>query len=354
MKISIDIGSFYIKAARLSLEGFPMMIPDANSKANYTLNKIEKIDAGFLIGYEPVNPQNTLWNNLTWNNGSIDKSWPTEALMALIVKKIKADSDAFSITALDFVIPVGFGEQQKNMLAIISKLVDAPRYSITETPMATIAHHRIQNLDTILVVDWGYSGLRISIVAKQNRNYKIVAHQEIVGGGGKDFTQKLSDVISANFEKRFSYAIPQFQNSLARIVEQLKIELSSNFHASQDSIIDNELVSISVSRKSFELSIKSEIEMALQKMNQFITESGFELQNINAIMLSGGCTMIPYIKGHLKNTFSTIRRVYDTDPITSAVLGAAINNTDTNFAELTNTEADMYAKIRSMPVNGFL
>ena len=352
MKISIDVGSFYIKAARLSLEGFPMMISDANSKANYTLNKIEKVDTGFLIGYEPVNPQNTQWNNLTWNS-SIDKSWPTEALMALIVKKVKADSDAFSIAALDFVIPVGFGEQQKNMLAIISKLVDVPKYSITETPIATIAHHRIQNLDTILVVDWGYSGLRISIVSKQNRNYKIVAHQEIVGSGGKDFTQRLSDVISANFEKRFSYAIPQFQNSLARIVEQLKIELSSNFHASQDSIIDNELVSVSVSRRSFELSIKSEVETALQKMNQFITESGFELQNINAIILSGGCTMIPYIKNHLKNTFSTIRRVYDTDPITSAVLGAAIAQNDFLSAKIIDV-SEFYNTIRSTAVNGVL
>lgn len=331
MEIGLDLGSYFVKASRLSLEGFPMTIQDGYSKSNYSINCLERVDNGFLIGQDsslsPVSDRFNLgFADTTHFTDQHDVVWHADTLLALILKKIKADIDTLAIDSVNFAIPVDLSEVQKKVINSAVKLAKINQCSLIEAPLAAIAHHRIHYLHKVLVLDWGYSGLKISIINKDNSSYQIFKHEEIMNIGGKAWTQKLVDEISKNFENRFGYTLPQLKNSSTKLAEELKLDLSICEYATQDVIIDTELVNITIARQAFEQSIKSDLGVGMEAIKKLIEASDYQLSQIEGIVLTGGCMNIPCVKQRLRETFTQTKKWFDNDPLTAIAMGASAYN----------------------------
>ena len=366
MKIGIDLGSYFIKASRLSLEGFPMAIQDGFTKLNYSLNCVEKVENGFLVGYDFVAAASPQKLNLVLTDApqevcftdQASAPWPIETLLALILKKIKADIDTTRVESVNFAVPMGLNEVQKKVFYDAALLANITQSSLIETPLAAIAYHKIQHLNTVLVIDWGYSGLKITAVRKQKDTYQIVKHQEVKNIGGNIFTQKLADIVLDNFEKRFGYALSQFKDKAAKIAEDLKIELSVSEYASQDIIIDGELVNITMYRQAFEASIKTDLDAGVEAIKKMIDESGYSSTQIEAVVLAGGCVSTPCVKRRLKATFTEIKKWYDNEPLLAIAMGASVfddnNIPQKNVASNTPEFSQQQNLVKNTAVNGLI
>jgi molecular chaperone DnaK (HSP70) len=359
MKIGLDIGDNYIKVARLSLEGFPMMVQDGFTKLNHTLNCLEKVENGFLIGYESVTSQKSIAITFAKATGNLpiftDMSgvvWVIETLLALLLKKIKTDIDTMGIESAIFAVPVGLNETQKNVIHAATKLADINHVVLVDAPLAAIAHHKIQQLNNVLVIDWGYSGVKLAIVTKRVNTYQIERSLDILDIGGQSFTNKLTTIIEGNFEKRFGYALPNLRNNPLKVAEELKIELSANEYASRDIVIDSELINITVSRTTFTEAIKPDVDRGIDAIQQFI-----DSLTIEAVILTGGCMLIPDVKKCLKTTLSSIKKWYDTEPLAAATMGAAVFNiTGTEYKTGTPHAQFLEQKntVKNTAVNGLI
>ena len=162
----------------------------------------------------------------------------------------------------------------------------------------------LSNNESALVFDIGYNGTVISVVKRDKNVFRSIANKYINGIGGRVFCNMIySDMEEQSKIQYDSFAqIIQVQN-IDRVSRMIMECLSTKEYVVTSVPFTDYIYSIS--RKEFNGMINKPLEESLNECLNCIKDSGNSMGEIKKILLTGGCSQIPYIEKILKIFFNT-------------------------------------------------
>lgn len=298
--ISIEIGSHSVRAAVWN-GAKTELVPLGYSSAPYFCPSVAVCLDGdrFLFGdyaknYIYTNPEN--FHHIS-DVDSQSQLAPVlyGALFRFIFDKAKCLTKG-GLSECIIVVPSYYGkiDPRKTVLTDAARSVEMSEIRFMSDAEALCSGKvQIDNGSVILVVDWGYSGLTISSVYREEHNLKVKYSKHNDFGGRYLDSLILSDVENSIPSIQLDGALSQLliAGALGESAGHIKEELSHNETCQQSVIIGN----YEISRSHFvNLAAKSFAD-ALKLCKEVLDNSGLSFADIGQIVLCGGCSNIPYV-----------------------------------------------------------
>ena len=157
--------------------------------------------------------------------------------------------------------------------------------------------------ESALVFDIGYNGTVISVVRRDKNVFRSIANKYIKSIGRVFCNMIYSDIEEQSKLQYDSFAqIIQVQN-IDRVSRMIMECLSTEEHVVTSVPFTDYIYSIS--REKFNEMINKPLEESLNECLACIKDSGDSMDNIKKIVLTGGCSQIPYIEKILKLFLNT-------------------------------------------------
>jgi molecular chaperone DnaK len=354
MKIGIDIGTYAIKAAKIASEGHPFLISDTTTKQAFTPVRFTKTESGYLIGQDAEHIKNNpltdigkkLIDYLDRSEAVLvdnkQKKWFPETILALFFKKIKLDIDTFNLSGVACSLAVDWSESQCKGIATATQLADMPLVGEVSAPMAAAYFHNPSARNPVLVVDWGHSGLTVSVLQKRGTQLYLLGFERQAGIGGATWTQKLADIILKKFQERFGITPASAIQAVAQVAERMKEQLSISLYAQDTILVETELLRIMVSRKEFESVLQSDIQHFASLVEKCLAKVGTARSFIEEVILVGGCINVPLVKQTIKAYWPEVKNWYENTPTSAIALGTAL------FADQQETKSHVFNSTDSL------
>jgi len=330
VKIGIDIGSYSIKTARLTPEGIATIVPDAQTRLAYTLTSFRPTEGGFLVGadastlsHHPTDILEYLKKTTPVLTDHQKKSWYAAGIVALYIKKIRLDTDVLHIEGAVSCVPSSWDSVQKKGMETAVQLADIPLLRCVDAPIAAAWHHRPSAQKPVLIIDWGHSGLRLSLVQKTSDTFQSIASIEKQGIGGKHWNDLITEWLLQQFKVRFDHlANSHITQAIASCAGALKENLSDALFAKQTILAESELLGIMLDRQSFERLISADMPQFSNLLNQLLRQVSLSAEGLDEVILTGGCTLVPYVKQKIKAHLTNVKKWYDKDALLANALGS--------------------------------
>ena len=162
----------------------------------------------------------------------------------------------------------------------------------------------LSNNESVLVFDIGYNGTVISVVKRDKNVFRSIANKYIKGIGGRVFCNMIFSDIEEQSKLQYDSFSQLLQVQNVDLVSRIIMEdLSCN-----ETVVTNVPFTdyiYSISREKFNEMINKPLEESLNECLACIKDSGVSMDNIKKIVLTGGCSKIPYIEKILRLFFNT-------------------------------------------------
>lgn len=252
-----------------------------------------------------------------------------EWFLKTIIQSLQAQDPDFS--ALTLTVPVDSFEAYRNWLGTIAQDLDISQVRMIDEPTAAALGYDVGDRQTVLVIDFGGGTLDFSLVrltATQGSS-KVKPLGFILKWGQKDLstssTQKAQTAqVMAKAGRNLGGA--DIDNWLAdyfadtqqlpitpltlRLMEKLKIELSSAEIASEVFFNDETLESYELTLKRDQFNILLEKQGFFESLDELIIQvfrqgrqQGIESGDIDAVLLVGGTAQIPAVQAWVRGYF---------------------------------------------------
>lgn len=351
MYIGIDLGTTFSLAATVGRNGAPILLPDNSNK-----NLFHTPSAVYLEG-ETAFIGNIIEARLEQNPGLpvlrffkrefggkkplyIDKDqtpWFPESLAALILKKIRIDAETYTSETVEgavITIPAHFNDKQRKCVLNAAALIDLPVLALLEEPVAAAMHYGIANKKydkTILVYDLGGGTFDVTVLTMDPKGIYVMAKDGLTEMGGKEFDEKIGEIILDQFKEAFGFDIPMDARSLLhlrRISEEIKIELSipGTRFVEKVCVLGKHTLEVHISRRQFDQAIEGLIEETEEVMMRCLKSVGLDASDVDNTILVGGSSMIPLIKKRMKQIFTgDHQEIHAHEPMKAVTYGAALH-----------------------------
>jgi molecular chaperone DnaK len=374
--IGIDLGTTNSVAAIDLGDRQHVLLANPNDDVT-TPSVVSFYDGRLLVGYEARNvavrdPQNTIFSIKRLMGCSIDdtrvnemrkrypydivsapeandqgvrvvlngvKRKPTE-ISTIILEKLIEDAGAAlgeTITHAVITVPAYFNEPQRlatreagrNAGLVVKKLIDEPT-------AAAIAFG-IQEIDEdhrLLVFDMGGGTLDISILEMGDGEFDVLDYVGDMWSGGDDFDLKIVEMIVEWVKKKYRVDPSRdrrFQAEAKREAERAKIDLTDapDTEIYIPAIVplvggDRAGVDMTITRQQFEGAIKPQVDKAMELVDQIMADQNLLPEYISAVLLVGGSTYVPLVRGELEKRFGAEKLRDDVNPMYAVAQGASI------------------------------
>lgn len=156
-----------------------------------------------------------------------------------------------------------------------------------------------------LVFDIGHNGTILSIVKRNENQFQTARCRYISGIGGRAFRNLIYSEIEKQSQLQDDLAMQFYQvQNIDKISHAIMEALSS-----QESVVADipftEAYRYSISRQSFQEMIAKPLEKVLSESLVCVKDAGECIDKIQQIVLTGGCSQIPYIRQLLGSFFNT-------------------------------------------------
>jgi len=275
-----------------------------------------------------------------------DKWLKPAEISAMILQKLKADAEAkLGETITDAIItcPAYFDDSQRKATKIAGEIAGFNvRRVINEPTAAALAYGLNKKKDEkIVVYDFGggtFDVTAMEIVASEGDDREQQGSIEVksTGGdthlGGDDFDQKIMDWIVSEFKKNNGVDLSKDNLALQRIkeaAEKAKIELSSSLEAQINlPFITSDQngpkhLDLKLTRANLESMVSDYIDKSITLLKQTLKEAGWDVKDINEIVMVGGQTRMPKIQEEIKKLFGKEPNK-EVNPDEVVAIGAAI------------------------------
>lgn len=359
MKISIDIGSHSVKTARLTPEGIATVIPDAQTRLVFTPTAFRNTGGGFLIGADAtilVGESIDLLQQLSADKPTLvdsqQKPWYAASLLALFIKKIRLDTDTLHIDGAVGCIPNGLPDTEQQTINSAIQLADIPFLGNVTSAVAAALYHSPVGPKPILVIDWGHSGLRMALVGRMQKEYQVLTHITKTGIGGKHWDELVAESLFQTFKARFAHlASPYISQIIAAHASLIKEALSEHLFAKQVITVESELIGLMLSRQSFEQIISRDFEQFDPLLTHFLKQATVPIEEIEEVILTGGCTLVPMVKQVIKKRLSSVKKWYEKDPLLANALGSVRYATQTESHKKVPTPKNTHPTLGVLNIN---
>ncbi|CAI5707509.1 unnamed protein product [Peronospora farinosa] len=256
------------------------------------------------------------------------------------------------ITKAVIAVPVDFNERQRNATVAAFQSAGLQVSRVLEEPTAAaIAYglHQDPNVSFLLVFDFGGGTLDVSLLFARNGAINVLDTLGDSHLGGEDLDARLAAWLVKQFEAQLGVAItsrgteaeasgndkkepPCTQAGVRHAAELLKRQLTDASVASASCVWTEPSQSqaeihiraeVEITRAQFEDLCKSLLERTMIPVREVLETNNMETEEIDAVVLVGGSSRIPWVRERLTDMFQGRAPLSDIDPDLAVAYGAA-------------------------------
>ena len=266
-----------------------------------------------------------------------DKEYSPQEVSAMILAKMKADAEAKigeKITEAIITVPAYFDDSQRQATKDAGQIAGLEVKRIINEPTAAALAYGFDKKQgqKIVVYDLGGGTFDVSVLDISADTVEVKATNGDTHLGGEDFDKRIIDWIIDEFKKEQGIDLSKDTLALQRIkeaAEKVKIELSTAMESeinqpfiSTDANGPKHLV-MKLSRSKLESLVEDLVSKTIEPCKKALADSGFQLSDINEIVMVGGMTRMPLVQKKVKEFFSKEPNL-SVNPDEVVALGAAV------------------------------
>ena len=266
-----------------------------------------------------------------------DKDYSPQEISAMILAKLKADAEAKlgeKITEAIITVPAYFNDSQRQATKDAGQIAGLEVKRIINEPTAAALAYGFdkKNGQKIVVYDLGGGTFDVSVLDISSDTVEVKATNGDTHLGGEDFDQRIINWIIEEFKRDQGIDLTNDTLALQRIkeaAEKAKIELST----AQESEINQPFITtdqngpkhlvMKLTRAKLEELVGDLVEKTIIPCQKALADSGFELKDINEIVMVGGMTRMPLVQKKVKEFFGKEPNL-SVNPDEVVAMGAAV------------------------------
>lgn len=267
------------------------------------------------------------------------KEYLPEEISAIILKYLKESVEEVfqeEVTEAVITVPAKFNDLQRRATKRAGELAGLKIERIINEPTAAALAYGIENFENeenILVYDLGGGTFDVTILEYDNGIFDVKSSEGDNHLGGKDFDEKMVDVIIKNIKNNYDLDLGKDTSvkfNLKEVAETAKKELST-FNSTTITIpyitvnTNGESVGVDMdmTREEFENLILDDIKKTEEIIDLALKEAGMKDDEIDTVLVVGGSTRMPLVREMLKRRFGKKVR-FEINPDEIVALGAAV------------------------------
>jgi len=261
-----------------------------------------------------------------------------EEISSYILKYLKKCAEDYIGESIDravITVPAYFTDEQRRATVKAGEIAGLKVERLINEPTAAALAYGIDHMEEnshVLVYDLGGGTLDVTLLEMFEGVLEVKASSGNNKLGGKDFDEKLMNLLIHDLEDAHGVDISKYSRAMARIKdasENCKIALSSS---DEHNIILPFLaekvgsplgIDRTITRDMFESLIKDMIKSTKQQIDIVLKDGKVDTGSIDLVLLVGGSTKIPYVREFLKETLGMEPESL-VNPDLAVVMGAAV------------------------------
>ena len=263
--------------------------------------------------------------------GDDEATFTATELYSVFINYFKEKAEEFlehSVTHIVLTVPAHFNDVQRIQVKAAAESCDLTVLRILNEPTAAALAYSMEeslNKKTILVYDIG-GGTFDATILRVDDQYSVLSSKGDIHLGGVDFTHAMEDLIKDRVREFLGddYEFTKNQKTkIANLAEEKKMELSN---AQVVEFFEDDIISgvgdFSISRHQFEEAIAPYLNKAQDILLDALHDAHLAKDDIDAIILIGGTSVIPSIRTRLTDFFAGKPVLQTIDPNTAVSRGA--------------------------------
>jgi len=321
--IGIDLGTTYSVVAHVDSHGRPISIPNASGEIT-TPSVVLFDEDGPVVGREaalaaPMHPEHVAdcvkrdMGNRNYRK-QIRGGWlPPEVISSLILRRLKADAERKlgPISAGVVTVPAYFDEPRRKATIDAGRLAELEVLQIINEPTAAAIAFGYQSgyLDPndslkpphptkVLVYDLGGGTFDVTVVEMDGNDFRAIATDGDVRLGGRDWDDRLSDIVAERFRHQHREDPRENPASLYELQTAVEIAKRTLSELKKASVYVNHLgtrMKVDVSREEFEEATSTLLERTRTTAEIVVLQAGLAWGDIDKVLLVGGATRMPMV-----------------------------------------------------------
>ena len=258
-------------------------------------------------------------------------------ISAMVLQKLKQDAEeklGYKITEAVITVPAYFDDAQRKATKDAGTIAGFDVKRIINEPTAAALAYGLDKKkeEKIVVYDFGGGTFDVSVLEVSADTIEVKATGGDTHLGGEDFDHEIMDWLAGEFKK--TEGIDLSRDTLARqrlkdAAENAKHELSSTTETEINIpfVTSDETgpkhLNLKLTRAKLEELTADYVKRAEKRTEQTVKDSGFDIKDIDEVILVGGQTRMPAIQESVKKLFGKEPHK-DINPDEVVALGAAI------------------------------
>ncbi len=266
-----------------------------------------------------------------------DSEYTPQEVSAMILSKLKADAESKTgekITEAIITVPAYFNDAQRQATKDAGMIAGLDVKRIINEPTAAALAYGFDKKQgqKIVVYDLGGGTFDVSVLDISADTVEVKSTNGDTHLGGEDFDKRIIDWIIAEFKREQGIDLTKDTLALQRIreaAEKAKIELST----AQETEINQPFIStdangpkhlvMKISRAKLEDLVGDLVAKTIEPCKKALADSGFNLSEINEVLMVGGMTRMPLVLQKVKEFFGKEPNL-SVNPDEVVAMGAAV------------------------------
>jgi molecular chaperone DnaK len=321
--VGIDLGTTFSSLAMLNAIGKPEIVPNADGdRLTPSAIFFDEDNSGIVrVGIEALNSRHlNPTRSVRWvkrHMGDPDykvqidgKDWNSVELSALILKKLKQDTEAQVGEVREAVIsvPAHFDEIRRKATMDAGTAVGFNVIGIVNEPVAAALCYTTSRdvSGRVLVYDLGGGTFDVTLMDVKGLEMEILCSQGDHALGGIDFDKKVLEILQKLYQDKFGAELIGSEEDKAKYedeAEDIKKTLSRRPVAKTMLYGPSGSMRVEVAREMFDEAITSLVGRADMLVEVVLEEAGLKPSDVDTVLLVGGSTRVPLVRTHLEEIF---------------------------------------------------